>query len=452
MSGVRIAPPDITLILDLDGIIRKVDLASSIDGERVESWVGRPWAETVGGDGLDDVRRLIQDARDTGVSAFRQFTQRFPSGLELPMEFTAVRLGGTAGLIAVGKNLQAVAELESRLVEAQQAIERDYWKLREVETRYQLLFDVANEPVLLITARDLRIVDANPAAQRSLGEAAVGGDLIDTVSPRDRAAFTAMLERASEKGKAPGMLVHLGHERRPWLVRASVIGSSGGPGFMLQLSALTGGGDTSVRSDPLRLEKLMALAPDGIVVVDEDGVILWANDAFLDLVQAASAAAVTGERLGRWLGRPGADLGVILANLRRHGMVRRFHTVLSGSLGGDLEVDISAAGDGDAVPSRVGLIVRELGHGGRSTDRAHGGLTESLGDFTRQVGKTPLRSLVGETVAMVERHYIEAALALTGGNRTAAAGVLGLSRQSLYAKLDRYGLDSSGGAQGERDE
>ena len=45
---------------------------------------------------------------------------------------------------------------------AQQAMEQDYWKLREIETRYRLLFDASNEPVLLIGAEDLRVVEANP--------------------------------------------------------------------------------------------------------------------------------------------------------------------------------------------------------------------------------------------------------------------------------------------------
>ena len=45
---------------------------------------------------------------------------------------TTVRLGGKAGLIAIGRNLQAVAELQSRLIAAQQAMEQEYWKLREV--------------------------------------------------------------------------------------------------------------------------------------------------------------------------------------------------------------------------------------------------------------------------------------------------------------------------------
>ncbi|MGZ8403091.1 MAG: helix-turn-helix domain-containing protein, partial [Rhodoplanes sp.] len=37
-------------------------------------------------------------------------------------------------------------------------------------------------------------------------------------------------------------------------------------------------------------------------------------------------------------------------------------------------------------------------------------------------------------------NYVRAALDLAGGNRTAAAGLLGLSRQSLYAKLNRYDI------------
>jgi DNA-binding NtrC family response regulator len=41
---------------------------------------------------------------------------------------------------------------------------------------------------------------------------------------------------------------------------------------------------------------------------------------------------------------------------------------------------------------------------------------------------------------MIERLCIEAALELTRDNRASAAEMLGLSRQSLYSKLRRYGL------------
>ena len=48
--------------------------------------------------------------------------------------------------------------------------------------------------------------------------------------------------------------------------------------------------------------------------------------------------------------------------------------------------------------------------------------------------------IVRETSDIIERLCIEAALELTQDNRASAAEMLGLSRQSLYVKLRRYGL------------
>ena len=89
-------------------------------------------------------------------------------------------------------------------------------------------------------------------------------------------------------------------------------------------------------------------------------------------------------------------------------------------------------------------MLRDVGRRlSRVEEVAAGGLEATLGSLTRQIGKTPLLDLVKSTVEVVERHDVAAALELTRGNRTAAAEVLGLSRQSLYAKLGRYGLDGS---------
>ena len=53
-----------------------------------------------------------------------------------------------------------------------------------------------------------------------------------------------------------------------------------------------------------------------------------------------------------------------------------------------------------------------------------------------------LKELVRETTDLIERLCIEAALELTRDNRASAAEMLGLSRQSLYVKLRRFGLDN----------
>ena len=154
-------------------MIREATLSPAMQGESVDGWLGRPWVEIVGDTGGDKVKRMVDDARASGISAFRQINQRFPSGLEIPMEFTTVLLGGRAGMLAIGKNLQAVAELQSRLIAAQQTMERDYWKLREIETRYRLVFDASDEAVVILSPANLRIVEANRSAVEALKLVAV---------------------------------------------------------------------------------------------------------------------------------------------------------------------------------------------------------------------------------------------------------------------------------------
>ena len=448
MSNVRIAQPDVTLLLDLDGVIREATLSHSLSEEGVGDWVGKPWNDTISDNGGEKVRRMLDDARVQGVSAFRQVTQRFPSGLELPMEYTTVLLGGRAGLLAVGKNLQAVAELQARLIAAQQTMERDYWKLREVETRYRLLFDASQEPVILLRASDLRIQQANPAAFAALNisqqksDHVAGREIMSEIAKEDRETFQSMIIRTKEQGKAPGILVHMGRDQKPWLVRASLMSAEPNSVLMLQLSPGWGGQASLVGQDTISIEDLIERSPDAFIVLDSEGVIRRANRGFLDLVEAGTKGSVVGERLTRWLWRPGADLAVLLANVERHGVVRMFTTTIQGDLGTQTEVEISAAGNTETAPHYIGVMLRDVG---RRLGVAHDdkNLRTALGSIAERIGKTPLRSLVKDTVSAVERHYVKSALDLANDNRTVAAELLGLSRQSLYAKLNRYGLDGS---------
>ena len=72
-------------------------------------------------------------------------------------------------------------------------------------------------------------------------------------------------------------------------------------------------------------------------------------------------------------------------------------------------------------------------------------LPRSAGQMTELVGRMPLKDIVRETTDLIEQLCIEAALQLTGDNRASAAEMLGLSRQSLYIKLRRYGIGDLGG-------
>lgn len=452
MNSISIAQPDVTLLLDMDGVIREATLSGAISNEGVDGWLGRPWGDTVSDIGGEKVRRMLEDAKARGVSAFRQVTQRFPSGLELPVEYTTLMLGGRAGLIAIGKNLQAVAELQSRLIAAQQAIERDHWKRREIETRYRLLFEASNEAFLMVRASNLRILEANPAAAQALGlpsqdpEALNGREFLNELVPQERDACQAMFQRVREQGKAPGLLVHVGLDRKPWMVRASLIAAEPGQAFLLQLAPVgTATQPERRRRDSVSIEDVLEHAPDGFVLIDEEGVIRRANRAFLELVELGAMGSVVGESLSRWLWQPGADLSVLLATFHRHRVVRLFSTTLHGELGTETEVEISVAGAPDAESRNIGMVIRDIGRRLRASPD-DGRLLSALGPVAEQIGRAPLRKLVDDTVGVVERYHIKSAIETAGGNRTAAAEILGLSRQSLYAKLKRYGLEQRSSA------
>jgi transcriptional regulator PpsR len=444
MSESNAPQPDVTLLLDMDGVIREATLSPSMSRENIEGWLGRPWSEVVGAAG-DKIQRMMQDTRRTGISAFRQITQKFPSGLELPMEFTAVLLGGRAGMLAIGKNLQAVAELQARLISAQQTIERDYWKLREIETRYRLVIEDSNDAVLLARVADLRIVEANRTATAALAgsarrkEGLAGRDFLQEIAAKDREPVELMLRRVRDQGKAPGIMIHLGEEATPWTLRGSLMTQESTPVFLLQMTPV--GKLAGLRAPEHEdLEGLLDRIPDAVAIIDESGVIKRANRTFTELVEIGSTEAVIDEDLGRWLTRPGADLSVLISNIQRHGMVRLLSTTAQGELGTETEIEISASGYQQGNERRIILVLRNVARR-LSPSPETDSLRAALASMNETVGKTPLRKLVKSTVEVVEQHYVRAALQLADGNRTTAAEILGLSRQSLYAKLDRYNLD-----------
>jgi transcriptional regulator PpsR len=444
--------PDITLLLDIDGVIRDATLSPSFAsaGESVDTWRGRAWTDIAGEAGGDKVRRMVEDARTSGVSAFRQINQRFPSGAEFPIEFTTMLLGDRTGLMAVGKNLQAVTELHARLIAAQQTIERDYWRLREMETRYRLVFDTATEAVMIVSANDLRIIEANRAAIQAFSgiergnEDVAGREFLPEIKEADRDSVREMLSRVRDRGKALSILVHIGREERPWMARGSLVSSEKGQVFLLQFSPVAGTLRDDDRTEPSLLKALIDRVPDGFVALDAGGVIRHSNQAFLDIVQIGSKGSAIGESLGRWLNQPGADLAALKSHLQRYKTVRLFQTTIRGELGSETDVEISAV-DGDAQ-NYVGVLIRNVSRrlGSGQSDALH----SALGSISKQLGRSSLRKLVKNTVGIVERHYVREALGRTKGNRTATAELLGLSRQSLYAKLALYGLDDkTNGAQ-----
>jgi transcriptional regulator PpsR len=434
MTETASARPDLTLTLDEDGVIQNVTTAESLASEALDQWRGRRWRETIDPAVGKAVLKKIEDVRLRGAPSCFEVRQRFPSGLELPMEYTTFSFG-TGGFIAIGRNLEAISELRARLQLAQEARERDYWKMREIETRYRTLFDSTTEAVVLVNVADLSVIEANLRAARHLYQSP-GAPFLSQLSDKDRQIMDALFRKTREQGRAPGVVIQPTTSSGMWSLRASLMNAETGPVFICQLTPMREPQAADGPGGGVAFSSLIERLPEPFVVIDTDGLVRAGNGAFLDLVQVGAESAIIGRKLSRWLSSPGVDARVMLTLIRKHGDLRRFQTRIDGELGQSTLVEVSAVGDAPEQPNCFGLLLREATHATRSRPSA---TAEEL-PVEEQEMRT-LEEIVRMSTEVIERKAIQRALDQCDHNRTAAARQLGLSRQSLHAKLKRYGLD-----------
>ena len=334
--------------------------------------------------------------------------------------------------------------LKARLVEAQASMERDYARLREYESRYRHLFVATTEALLLVDAQTLRALDANPAACALLGLASqkvVGASMLAVFSQRSHAALESMAAEMRRGGQGGNLRVDSAASARRLLVSASLFRQDGAFVLLLRLDPADARPARGERGDAgEEWARYCAVAPDALVLTDLTGKVLQTNAAFAELVQVATERQIRGESLGRWLGRTSVDLGVLITNLRQRGSLKLFSTNLRAEHGSLTEVEISAALVTMDEQPCLGFTIRDVGRRLTGDSHARDDLSRSVGQLAELVGRVPMKEIVANTAGLIEKMCIEAALQLTRDNRAAAAELLGLSRQSLYVKLRRYGL------------
>lgn len=444
------AASDVALLLDPDGVI--VDLAfgsEELAAAVQQDWLGRPWAETVAPDSRSKVEALLREAATHETTRWRQINHPSADGAATVLvQYCALRIGADRRVVAVGRNLLPLADLQQRLISAQQSLERDYWRLRQVETRYRMLFQMASEAVLIVDAASGRIDEANPIANELLsdhGESVVGGTFPLGLDAASDSSARILLARLRESGRSEKIDVHVARASGRFELGIAPLRQGDDLLFLVRVSSVDATAAVAALPETrVRLLKVVESAPDGVVVTDSEGHVLTANAAFLDMAQINTEDLARGVLLGQWLGRRGAvDFDVLIANLRRHRSIRLFATSLSSEQGVSIDVEVSAiAIDGEVTT--FGFIVRDIGRRLSSTPTEKRTTSRTVEQLMELVGRVPLKDLVRESTDLIEKLCIEAALELAGHNRASAAELLGLSRQSLYVKLRRYGFHEYG--------
>jgi len=438
---------DIALVIDAQGVIQNVAVGTTTLTPSAGEWVGQVWADTVTGDTRRKVELLLQEVSDRGVSQRREVNYPGTSGPDIPVAYAAIRLGAEGPVLAVGRDLRAIAAIQQRFVESQQDMERDYWKRRQADARYRQLFQVATDAVMVVDALAMTIVEANHAAGQLLGQPAeklVGRYATLGLDTHSRAAVDELLASTRATGRAAEIRARL--EGGAGVVDVSAAPFRSGDALLLMVRARTVEAQPASSDASAQLADFVERTPDAVVITDSNGRVTIANPAFMLLCETGTEAQCVGRSLGDWLGRAGRDLGSILSEVRRHGIAPRVAATFTGDQGQGVDVEISAALLTEGDQECLGFTIRRAAVRPSAALHWAEGLATALEELSAQVGRVDLPALMREATRLSERHLIESALAQSRSDTRAAAELLGIAPDSLNLRMRRLGLSAADGA------
>lgn len=410
---------------------------------REDTWVGKPLSSVVTDESYEKLSKRFGTIGQPGARTVAVEVNHVDQSLwEFPVRYSLHRLGRDNTVLMMGRDMRPVAEMQQQLVMAQLALERDYEAQREMDTRYRVLMEATRDSIVVLAMSSGRIVDLNAAAALMLGasrQELVGVSIAQEFEGRRRSEFLESLSNTASADSA--MPVELIARRSQHKVRVvpKLFRAAGERLMMCRLEAPEQVSSPHVETIDT-LERLFQEGVDAMVLLDQDGIITAANDAFLKLSDSTHLASVRGRTLADFLARGGVDLRVVLDNTRRTRQLRMYATRILSEFKGEIPVEISATFLGDRPKPAFGLVLRDASRSEMLRKPGFVTSDDGMRSVMELVGSSSLKDIVAETTDVVEKMCIQTAVELTRNNRVAAAEMLGLSRQSLYVKLRKYGL------------
>ncbi len=452
---------DIALIIDADGVIRHMAVGVDPIPGSTAQWVGRPWAETVSGGTRAKIGELLAEAESAGVTRRREVFHSAPDGQNVPVSYSAIKLGPNGPVLAVGRDLGTVAAIKQQFLVAQRELEQDYWKLRQAESRYKQLFQVATDAVMVVDAETLAIVEANRAANDLFGGnrvSLVGQTATVGVLRAERLGVQELLVMARSSGRPGEIRVHaLAQSGSDNPLHATVIDMSATPfragDKMLLLVRARAIKASSQSSSATRLSDFVEQTPDAVTIADSSGRVLMANPAFVAFCQlpvGTEPGKVLGRSLTELLGDPQHTLISILAEAKSLGLSEQRPATIGLTSASRFDVEVSAALLAEGDQECIGLTLRRIDQ--RARRDASGDpeaqpmskLASTVTSLVAQMGQTSLPDLIAEISEAAERHMIELALARSHGEHRRAADLLGIAGEALWERIHYLGVGTFG--------
>jgi transcriptional regulator PpsR len=424
---------DIALVIDGDGVIRNVAEGAARLPAGCSQWVGRHWVDTASADTRRKIEMLLGELRSTGVTQSREVNHPVVDGDALPLTWTAIRLGEHGPVVAVGRDLRAVAAIQRRFLDAQHEMELDYWQRRHADSRYR---------TLALDAASLEVIEANEAAQALFDPpTARARGFIERVPDALRVPVAELLVTARSSGRAAEIRLRAAPPGSTWDVSATPFTV----GERQQLLVRVRDHDAGEGADtaPAMMRALVESTPDAVVITDSAGHVQLANPAFVALVQQGSEVRVKGQGLADLVGDQDGAWRDTIARTRLQGLCSRVPlAVAHGALSVAVEVSSTLLAEGDQ--ERLGFTLRTV-EPPRATRSQPEGAWPELDAVRAQVGLVPLTTLLAEGRDILERQILRTALRLAAGRVEVAARLLSVDPQAFGSRLQALALSADDG-------
>ena len=449
LGAVLTSFADVCVVISADGlVVSALAKSETFSPDLCASWVGTPLANQLG---AASARRLTEKLEALSHSpansprrpaAWLELIHELGPNQTVPIRYALHKMPNENKFLLAGEDQRSIMEIQQQLLNAQIALERDYEAQREIDTRYRILMDFTDEAVALVAIGSGAIVDINHGAAQLLGYSR--SDMINQPLSRffkgfSRESLLAVIDNGNHSSASDIRSFETRNTQRSLQLTGKIFRASGEQLAMLRLSDTVEGtvGDGQLISG---LRQLFLKGVDAIVFTDRDGTILAAGETFLNLTDFPANSAIKGRSVAEFLGRGTVDLRVLLDNARRAGQLRMYATKIKTDFGTQLPVEISATWLDDQFEPVMALVFRNATNASTVRVDQSAAPDSNMSNIVELVGSSTLKDIVSETTDVIEKICIETAIELTRNNRVAAAEMLGLSRQSLYVKLRKYGM------------